>query len=323
MTELYTSYTVLYVKYTVIAEGIRKAFGDHVVLDGVDLHVEAGTVFALLGPNGAGKTTVINILSTLLRPDAGRAIVAGHDLEADAESVRASISVTGQNVALDEVLTVQENLIMMARLRRLGMKAARARAGELVSEFDLGEVRERRVKDCSGGMRRRVDLAISLIHRPPLIFLDEPTTGLDPRSREQVWAGIRDLVKTGTTVFLTTQYLEEADRLADRIAMLNDGQIVAEGTADMLKSSLSGEVVRLEFGDETSCGRAAALLGVAANNWHLDVATDGSAEAIRILLSTLERAGVPALTLALHRPSLDDVFFAVTSSDHAYESGAR
>ncbi|HUP16629.1 MAG TPA: ATP-binding cassette domain-containing protein [Acidimicrobiia bacterium] len=322
MTQLCIPYTLPCGHYTVIAEGIRKAFGDHVVLDGVDLQVEAGTVFALLGPNGAGKTTVINILSTLLRPDAGKATVAGHDLEGDAEGVRRSISVTGQSVALDEVLTVEENLIMMARLRRLGMREARARAGELVAEFDLAEIRERRVKECSGGMRRRVDLAISLIHRPPLIFLDEPTTGLDPASREQVWASIRDLVASGTTVFLTTQYLEEADRLADRIAMLNNGQIVAEGTADMLKSSLSGELVRLEFIDETSRGRAAALLGVAASDEHLEIATDGSAEAIRVLLTTLEREGVPAQKLALHRPSLDDVFFSVTSSDRA-NAGAR
>ena len=322
MTELCSPYTVLCVTYTVTAHGIRKAFGDHVVLDGVDLTVEAGTVFALLGPNGAGKTTMINILSTLVLPDSGDAVVAGHDVIRDPEGVRRSISVGGQNVALDEVLTVEENLIMMARLRRLSLRAARSRTAGLLVEFDLEEIRDRRIRECSGGMRRRVDLAISLIHRPPLVFLDEPTTGLDPRSREQVWSSIRDFVGFGTIVFLTTQYLEEADRLADKIAMLNHGLIVAEGTADMLKSSLSGEIVRLEFIDEIVGRRAAVLLGVEANDRLLEVATDESVSAMRTLLSRLDSEGIPAERLTLHRPSLDDVFFAVTGSDRGSKVGA-
>jgi len=315
-------HTILRVAYTVNVAGLRKSFGDHVVLDQVDLDVEAGTVFALLGPNGAGKTTMINILSTLVKPDQGTAIVAGHDLHRDPASVRRDISVTGQSVALDEVLTTSENLIMMARLRRFSPRAARIRSQELIAEFDLEEIRDRRIKDCSGGMRRRVDLAISLIHRPPLVFLDEPTTGLDPRSREQVWISIRELVATGTTVFLTTQYLEEADRLADKIAVLNEGRIVAEGTADMLKAGLASEVVRLEFDSAVDCARAGALLKVTADGNTIEVATDGTAEAIRAMLSRLDGEGIPAQRLTLRRPSLDDVFFSVTGSERDSKVGA-
>jgi ABC-2 type transport system ATP-binding protein len=305
--------------YTVTVDGLRKSYGPHVVIDDLNLRVESGTVYALLGPNGAGKTTVINILSTLVKPDRGEVVVAGHDLRTDPIGVRRSISLTGQFVALDGVLTTNENLTMMARLHRLSPKAAQARADELIAEYELEEVRNVRVKTCSGGMRRRVDLAISLIHRPPLVFLDEPTTGLDPRSREQVWASIRKLVGSGSTVLLTTQYLEEADRLADKIVMLHGGRVVAEGTADELKSSLSGEVVRLEFLDVTTSRRAADSLGqltIGVNDGRplVEVATDGTADAIRVLLSRLEREGTPAHRLTVRRPSLDDVFLSLTGA---------
>ena len=223
--------------YTVKATGIRKAFRGKTVLDGVDLAVKDGQVFALLGPNGAGKTTLIRILATLLRPDAGTATVAGHDLLADPVGVRRSISLTGQYAAVDEMLTGEENLRMMARLRHLPPREARDRAARLLDEFDLDDARRRLVKTYSGGMRRRLDLAASLIARPELLVLDEPTTGLDPRSREQLWAAVRALADDGATVLLTTQYLAEAEQLASRVAVLHQGRIVAEGTSDELKSA--------------------------------------------------------------------------------------
>ena len=224
--------------YTVNAKGIRQAFGAKMVLDGVDLVVPAGEIVALLGQNGAGKTTLIRILATLLRPDAGTATVAGHDLLADPAGVRRSISLTGQYAAVDDMLTGEENLRMMARLRHLGPREARERAGRLLSEFDLDDARRRLVKTYSGGMRRRLDLAASLVARPELLFLDEPTTGLDPRSRDQLWAAVRDLADDGVTVLLTTQYLAEAEQVADHVAVLHRGGIVAEGTADELKSAV-------------------------------------------------------------------------------------
>ncbi|HEY1818886.1 MAG TPA: ATP-binding cassette domain-containing protein [Trebonia sp.] len=224
--------------YTVNAVGISKAFGGKTVLDGVDLAVPAGQIVALLGPNGAGKTTLIRILATLLRPDAGTATVAGHDLLADPVGVRRAISLTGQYAAVDDTLTGEENLRMMARLRHLPPRAARDRADRLLAEFDLADARRRLVKTYSGGMRRRLDLAISLLARPELLFLDEPTTGLDPRSRDQLWSAVKDLARDGVTVLLTTQYLAEAEALADNIAVLHQGRIVAEGTASQLKSDL-------------------------------------------------------------------------------------
>jgi len=224
--------------YTVNAVGIRKAFGSTTVLDGVDLTVPAGHIVALLGPNGAGKTTLIRILATLLRPDAGTATVAGHDLLADPIGVRRAISLTGQYAAVDDMLTGEENLRMMARLRHLSPRAARDRAEQLLAEFDLADARRRLVKTYSGGMRRRLDLAISLIVRPQLLFLDEPTTGLDPRSRDQLWSAVKGLAGDGVTVLLTTQYLAEAEELADNVAVLHQGRIVAEGTVGQLKSGL-------------------------------------------------------------------------------------
>jgi ABC-2 type transport system ATP-binding protein len=245
--------------YTVKAAGIRKAFRGKTVLDGVDLAVPAGRIAALLGPNGAGKTTLIRILATLLRPDAGGATVAGHDLLADPRGVRRSISLTGQYAAVDDMLTGEENLRMMARLRHLPPRAARDRAGQLLAEFDLADVGRRLVKTYSGGLRRRLDLAISMVVRPRLLFLDEPTTGLDPRSRDQVWSAVKGLAGDGVTVLLTTQYLAEAEALADSVAVLHRGRIVAEGTAGQLKSGLgvaSLDEVFLALTDDQSAGHS-------------------------------------------------------------------
>ena len=303
--------------YTVSVSGLRKAYGEQVVLDGIDLSVERGTVFALLGPNGAGKTTTVNILSTLVRPDGGSASIAGHDLLTDPDGVRRSISLTGQYAAIDDVLTTEENLLMMAQLLRLDAKTARERVGELLEEFDLEHVRTRRVKALSGGMRRRVDIAASVITRPPLLFLDEPTTGLDPRSREQTWETVRRLVADGVTILLTTQYLEEADQLADRIAMLNGGRIAAEGTADELKSSLEGEVARFEFTDLETFNRAVGALAATTADparRTVEVATDGSATQLRELLVGLDAARIPVRRVTTHRPTLDDVFLSLTET---------
>ena len=264
-------------EYTVNAVGIRKAFRAKTVLDGVDLTVPAGQIVALLGPNGAGKTTLIRILATLLRPDAGTAVVAGHDLLTDPAGVRRAISLTGQYAAVDDLLTGEENLRMMARLRHLPPRAARDRARRLLAEFDLEGARRRLVKTYSGGLRRRLDLAISLVARPELLFLDEPTAGLDPRSRDQLWAAVKGLAGDGVTVLLTTQYLAEAEELADNVAVLHQGRIVAEGTAGQLKSGLgvssldevflaltaSGEDPRA--GDLASVGDLAAGRGVAGH----------------------------------------------------------
>ncbi len=319
--------------YTVTVSGLRKSYGDQVVLDGVDLAVAAGSVFALLGPNGAGKTTMVNILSTLVLPDSGTAAIAGHDVVASPARVRRAISLTGQYAAVDDLLTPRENLTMMAQLLRLNRRAVRARTEELLDEFDLRGFADRRIKQLSGGQRRRVDIAISLIHRPDLLFLDEPTTGLDPRSREQVWHTVRDLVGQGTTIFLTTQYLEEADRLADLIAMLHEGRIVAQGSADELKASLSGEVLRLQFDNEVAYRRAVALLRdrrddhtgepvVAVDDEfrQLDVATDGTAAAVHRVLARLDDASTPTARLSTHRPSLDDVFLSLTGQPPALET---
>ena len=302
-------------RYTVDAIGIRKAFGATLVLDGIDLAVGTGSIFALLGPNGAGKTTLVRILATLVRPDAGTATVAGHDLLADPVGVRRSISLTGQYAAVDDMLTGEENLQMMGRLLHLSPRAARARGAELLAEFGLVDARARRVKTYSGGMRRRLDLAIAMLGRPPLLFLDEPTTGLDPRSRDQLWGTVSRLAEQGVTVLLTTQYLEEADQLADRIAMLHHGRIVAEGTADQLKSSLGGEVVRLQFADFTSYRRALASVTTTRADERLrtiEVSTDGSAASVHELLGQLQAAGAPASRVSVDRPSLDDVFLSLT-----------
>ena len=313
--------------YAVKAEGLRKSFGRTPVLDGVDLAVATGTIVALLGPNGAGKTTLIRILATLIRPDAGTATVAGHDLLADPVGVRRSISLTGQDAAVDDMLSGEENMRMMARLLHLPPSAARARSAELLAEFGLADARARRVKTYSGGMRRRLDLAVAMIARPPLLFLDEPTTGLDPRSREQLWGTVRGLAADGVTVLLTTQYLEEADHLADVIALLDHGAIIAQGTADELKSSLGGEVVRLEFADEAGLHRALDSVAAIRKDERLlaiEVGTDGSAASVYQLLGQLQAAGAPAARVSVERPSLDDVFLSLTSrTENSEDSTAK
>ena len=304
--------------YTVESHGICKSFGGQVVLDAVDLALESGSILALLGPNGAGKTTMVRILATLMAPDAGTATIAGHDLVKDPVGVRRSISLTGQYAAVDDVLTGQENLEMMGQLLRLSRRAARARALALLAEFDLLDARERRVATYSGGMKRRLDLAITMIGRPELVFLDEPTTGLDPRSREQLWGTVRGLVEEGVTVLLTTQYLEEADQLADTVAVLDHGRIVATGTPDELKAGLGAEIVRLQFADFDAYRAARGCLRPARSDDRLrtlDLATGGTAEEIRRMLAQLEEAGTPALKVSTYRPSLDDVFLSLTGAN--------
>jgi ABC-2 type transport system ATP-binding protein len=298
----------------IVASGVRKSFGDVVVLDGVNLTVAEGTVFALLGPNGAGKTTMIRILSTLITPDAGEVRVSGHDVVNDPEQVRGAIGVTGQFSALDEMLTGLENMRLMADLNHLG-SAGPARVGELLDRFALTDVARKPVSTYSGGMRRRLDLAMTLVGSPRVIFLDEPTTGLDPASRRNMWGSIRALVAGGITIFLTTQYLDEADELADEIAVLDHGRIVAEGTPDELKRRIPGGHVRLELATPSAVRAAADLLDGASRNeeeLRIEVPTDGSVASLRHLLGVLDDAGLEIERLSIHTPDLDDVFFAVT-----------
>ncbi|MFI7680207.1 ATP-binding cassette domain-containing protein [Actinophytocola sp. NPDC049390] len=299
------------------ATGLTKSYGAVRVLTGVDLHVPRGSVFSLLGPNGAGKTTTVRILTTLSAPDSGQARVAGHDVVRERALVRRSISLTGQDAALDEMQTGAENLRMMGRLTRLSRRAATARADELLERFDLVEAGSRRVGTYSGGMRRRLDLAASLIVPPAVIFLDEPTTGLDPRSRAAMWDVIIDLTRTGVTVFLTTQYLEEADKLADRIALVDGGRIVAEGTATQLKQQVAGHRLDLTltgtaaFDALTAHLRGRTLLPDRAR-LTLSVATDGSAGHIRALLDELDPTRTAVARFSVHSATLDDVFLALT-----------
>ncbi len=304
----------------IAATGLRKAYGDNLVLDGLDLTVAEGTVYALLGPNGAGKTTIVQILSTLIRADAGQAVVLGHDLATDPEGVRAGIGVTGQFSAVDKLLTGEENLRLMADLHHLDRAEGKRRAAELLERFDLVDAAAKTAEAYSGGMRRRLDLAMSLIGKPRLLFLDEPTTGLDPRSRRTVWDSIRQLVAGGVTVFLTTQYLEEADELADRIALLDHGNLVAEGTADELKRLVPGGHVRLQFTDPDDLESAARALGDSVRNGDglaLRVPSDGSLHALRELLGRLDSAAVTVDGLTVHTPDLDDVFLALTGTGTA------
>jgi ABC-2 type transport system ATP-binding protein len=304
--------------YTVRASGLTKSFGGQAALRGVDLAIETSSIFALLGPNGAGKTTMVRILATLIRPDAGTATIAGHDLVADPAGVRRSISLTGQYAAVDDLLTGQENVEMMARLLRLPRRKARARADELLTAFGLADARHRRARTYSGGLRRRLDLAISMITKPRLLFLDEPTAGLDPLSREQVWSAVRGLADDGVTILLTTQYLEEADQLADLIAVLDHGRVIASGTADKLKSSLGAEVVRLQFADDASYASAVRSLPGGRADRRLrvvEIETGGSAADVHQVLARLGAAGLSAARVSTRRPSLDDVFLALTGGD--------
>jgi ABC-2 type transport system ATP-binding protein len=295
--------------------GLRKSYGSRVVLDEIDLTVSAGTVTALLGPNGAGKTTAIHILSTLVRPDRGTAVIGGCDVVGDPDGVRALIGLTGQFSAVDGLLTGEENLLLMARLRHLGAKRSKTRAGELLEQFDLVEAARKPLSTYSGGMRRRLDLAMTLVAAPSVIFLDEPTTGLDPRSRHTMWNIVRGLVTDGTTVLLTTQYLDEADELAHRIAVLDGGRIVAEGTPDDLKRRVPGGHIRLRFADVTALDTAAHLFdGSTRDDAGLALSVPGKAgvRALRSLLDRLDSAGVEVDDLSIHTPDLDDVFFALT-----------
>lgn len=295
--------------------GLRKSYGKKVVLDGVDLAVAPGTVFALLGPNGAGKTTIVNILATLLRPDAGVARVAGHHVVRDGGGVRAAIGLTGQFAAVDTVLTGEENLMLMAKLRHLPSRERQSRVDALLEQFDLVEAAKKPLATYSGGMRRRLDLAMTLVGKPSIIFLDEPTTGLDPRSRHTMWDIVRRLVAQGVTIFLTTQYLDEADELADRIAVLDGGRVVATGTPAELKARIGGGHVRLEFADRAGLDHAAALLPDATSDIEelaLDVPSDGSMSSLRTLFDHLDTSGVEVQNLTIHTPDLDDVFFAFT-----------
>ncbi|MFJ1585374.1 ATP-binding cassette domain-containing protein [Streptomyces sp. NPDC088197] len=299
---------------------LRKSYGDKTVLDGIDLRIPAGTVFALLGPNGAGKTTTVQILSTLISADGGHAQVAGHDVAGSPDGVRAAIGVTGQFAALDNLLTAEENLLLMADLLHLGRAEGRARAQELLARFDIADVAKQRAALFSGGMRRRLDLAMTLVGDPKVIFLDEPTTGLDPRSRRTMWDTVRSLVASGVTVFLTTQYLEEADQLADRVAVLDGGRIVAEGTPDELKARIPGSHVRLRFTDPEEYERAAAAVPGAVRDdgeLALRVAGDAGLDALRSLLDRLDAAGVRTADFSVHTPDLDDVFLALTGDGSA------
>jgi ABC-2 type transport system ATP-binding protein len=314
------------VEPAITAVGLRKSFGDQIVLDGIDLHVPAGTIFSLLGPNGAGKTTTVQILSTLIGADGGEVRVAGHDLARDPDSVRAVIGVTGQFSAVDNLLTGEENLILMADLHHLGRGEGRRRAAELLRRFDLVEAAGKTAATYSGGMRRRLDLAMSLVGDPRIIFLDEPTAGLDPRSRRTVWKIIRDLVSGGATVFLTTQYLEEADRLADRIALLDHGKLVAEGTAEELKRRVPGGHVRLRFADADGLAAAARCLGEASRNGDaltLQIPSDGGVRSLRALLDRLDGASIEVAELSVHTPDLDDVFLTLTGRTDDAEVTAR
>ena len=299
----------------IVATGLRKSFGDKVVLDGIDLEVGAGTTFSLLGPNGAGKTTTVQIMSTLVHADGGQVRVAGHDVVRDPAAVRAAIGVTGQFSAVDNLLTGEENLLLMADLHHLGRAEGRRRAAALLDQFDLADAAKKTTMTYSGGMKRRLDLAMTLVGDPCVIFLDEPTTGLDPRSRRMMWQTIRELVAGGITIFLTTQQLDEADELVDRIAVLDHGKVVAEGSPEELKRSIPGAHVRLHFADAPGLDAAARALGDAfrhEDTLTLEVPSDGGAIAVRELLNRLGSTAAGVDEISVHTPNLDDVFFALT-----------
>ncbi len=308
----------------IAAHGLRKSYrdrsGDKVVLDGIDLAVPEGTIFSLLGPNGAGKTTAVQILSTLIGADGGDIVVAGHDLAEDPQAVRAAIGVTGQYSAVDRFLTGEENLILMADLHHLPRRTGRQLTARLLEQFGLAEAARKPASTYSGGMRRRLDLAMTLVGDPRVIFLDEPTTGLDPRSRRTMWQTVRDLAGGGVTIFLTTQYLDEADQLADRIALLDHGTLIAEGTPEELKRLIPGGHVSLRFTDDTALTSALSALGTGFvdtsddDRLTLQVPSDGGVASLRDLLARLDAAGVEPADLAVHTPDLDDVFLTLTGT---------
>jgi ABC-2 type transport system ATP-binding protein len=308
----------------IAASGLRKAYKDKLVLDGIDLDVETGTIFSLLGPNGAGKTTTVNVLTTLIKADGGTARVAGHDVATETKAVRAAIGVTGQFAAVDELLTGQENLELMADLKRLGSGEAKRVVADLLERFDLTESAQKLASTYSGGMRRKLDLAMTLVDRPEIIFLDEPTTGLDPRSRRTMWDIIRRLAADGVTIFLTTQYLEEADRLADRIAVLDQGHLVAQGTPAELKHQISGSHVRLRFVSDLELDAAMRLLPGAVRDDEDDlilrVPGDGGVKSVRALLNELDAHSIDVEEFSVHTPDLDDVFLALTGRANIKEN---
>jgi ABC-2 type transport system ATP-binding protein len=297
------------------ARAVHKSYGEHIVLDGVDLTVAKGTIFSLLGPNGAGKTTMVRILSTLIPADSGDIRVGGHDVVTDPDAVRALIGVTGQFSAVDNYLTGEENLRLMADLRHLGRQAGRRRIAELLERFDLTGAARKPLSTYSGGMRRRLDLAMTLAGHPSVIFLDEPTTGLDPRSRRTMWQIIRELVTDGVTIFLTTQYLDEADHLADYVAVLDHGRIVAEGTPAELKRRIPGGHIQLQFAELDALRAAVSMIPNATpddDQLIMQVPGDGSIASLRRVLDELDDARITVEHLSIHTPDLDDVFFAVT-----------
>ncbi|MEV4002374.1 ATP-binding cassette domain-containing protein [Actinomadura sp. NPDC049753] len=303
----------------IAATGLRKSYrdkkGEKVVLDGIDLAVPEGTIFSLLGPNGAGKTTTVQILSTLIRADAGEVRVAGFDLGRQADDVRGAIGVTGQYSAVDKLLTGEENLLLMADLRHLPKSEGKRKAAELLEKFDLVDAAGKPASTYSGGMQRRLDLAMTLVGDPRLIFLDEPTTGLDPRSRRAMWGIVRDLVRDGVTIFLTTQYLEEADELADRIALLDQGRLIAEGTSEELKRRIPGGHILLKFGEPGRLDAAALALGAGTPDpeaFTLQVPSDGSVRMIRDVLAVLDDHSIEIDEMSVHTPDLDDVFLTLT-----------
>ncbi|MFQ6393374.1 ATP-binding cassette domain-containing protein [Nocardia sp. KC 131] len=314
------------------ALGLRKSFGEHVVLDGIDITVPQGTVYSMLGPNGAGKTTTVQILTTLIRADGGELRVDGHDLTSEVDKVRGAIGVTGQFSAVDELMTGRENLILMGDLHHLPRRETKRLAADLLERFDLVEAGDKIASTYSGGMTRRLDLAMTLVGDPRIIFLDEPTTGLDPRSRRMMWDIIRSLVKDfNVTVFLTTQYLEEADQLADRIAVLDHGKIVAEGTAAELKRLVPGGHIRLQFADRSGRDTAARVLDPAArvvedagdDGFVLLVPSDGGVKSLRAVLDRLDLEQIEVEGLSVHTPDLDDVFLTLTGQPTAEMETAR
>ncbi len=308
------------------AIGLRKSYGPQVVLEGLDLEIGEGTVFALLGPNGAGKTTTVHILSTLIAADGGEAQVAGHDVAHEPDAVRAVIGLTGQFSAVDGLFTGEENLQLMADLRHLGKADGRRRVAGLLERFDLVDAAKKPVATFSGGMRRRLDLAMTLVGDPRIIFLDEPTSGLDPRSRRVMWEIIRELVADGVTIFLTTQDLDEADRLAHRIGVLDKGRLVAEGTPNELKRLVPGGHIRLTFGDAAELARAAHVLGDGASDEEaltLQVPGDGGTHALRTLLDRLDAASIDVGELAVQTPDLDDVFLSLTGGSEKEQVTVR
>jgi ABC-2 type transport system ATP-binding protein len=302
----------------VAVTALRKSFGEHTVLDGIDLTVRQGTVFALLGPNGAGKTTTVQILSTLIHADDGEATLAGYDLNREPARVREVIGVTGQYSAVDKLLTGRENLMLMADLYHLGRARARARIEELLERFDLTEAAGKLIATYSGGMQRKLDLAMTLVNDPLIIFLDEPTTGLDPRSRRTMWQIVKDLTRSGVTIFLTTQYLDEADQLADQIALLDHGTLIAQGTPDELKRMIPGGHIRLRFTDAGALSTAEAVIGRPAKADQealtLEVPTTGTVPELRAILTRLDDRGIDVAELTVHTPDLDDVFLTLTGN---------